>query len=156
MIRKKIFLVLYNYTENTLLIVKDRKTKEWSLISGGCKMNEDYVECALRELKEEVGIHISKHNYKHVPIYEYQSDYFSNLFKSKNNNKLLQYNVGIVFIPINNNINVKESNEIMEGKWCNFNYGDITKNNLWTPFQTEILDNTNVLNWLIEQINLIE
>lgn len=36
-----------------LLVVKDRRTKEWTFVSGGCKAHESDVDAARRELKEE-------------------------------------------------------------------------------------------------------
>lgn len=44
------------------MVVKDRKSKEWTFITGGCKARETDVQAAMRELKEEtrnvLGLHI--------------------------------------------------------------------------------------------------
>lgn len=53
--RRKVIIVPYVRSDErlTLLTVKDRKSKEWTFITGGCKMRETDVEAARRELKEE-------------------------------------------------------------------------------------------------------
>ena len=49
--RKKVFVIpFYN---DKVMLVKDRKTKEWGFVSGGVKKNETYFQAAQRELYEE-------------------------------------------------------------------------------------------------------
>jgi len=49
--RKKVFVIpFYN---DKVMLVKDRKTKEWGFVSGGVKKNETYFHAAQRELYEE-------------------------------------------------------------------------------------------------------
>lgn len=49
--RKKVFVI--PYVDNKVMLVKDRKTKEWGFISGGVKNHESYFQAAQRELFEE-------------------------------------------------------------------------------------------------------
>ena len=47
--------VIYIDGEFKFLIVKDKRFKEWTFISGGCRKREVFnpIRCALRELEEE-------------------------------------------------------------------------------------------------------
>jgi len=48
-------VVLYTKKDDIVhyLLFQDRKSQDWSFISGGCKPNETFLECAFRELEEE-------------------------------------------------------------------------------------------------------
>lgn len=50
-IRRKVFVIPY-YNDKVML-VKDRKTREWGFVSGGVKKHESYLKAAERELFEE-------------------------------------------------------------------------------------------------------
>ena len=61
-IRKKVLVVPYTWVYSHLqsinpqlhlLLLKDTPSNDWTLMSGGCKMNEDPFLCAKRELSEE-------------------------------------------------------------------------------------------------------
>lgn len=54
--RRKVIVVPFIKNEGgqiQFLIVKDRKSKEWTFVTGGCKANEPDMDAARRELKEE-------------------------------------------------------------------------------------------------------
>lgn len=46
---------------NNILIVLGRKSNKWSFPKGHKKRSETYLECALRETKEETGVDLSTH-----------------------------------------------------------------------------------------------
>jgi 8-oxo-dGTP pyrophosphatase MutT (NUDIX family) len=57
--RSRIFLTSENHSK--LLVVKDLVgTGTWALPGGGLHKNEDPVDCVIRELKEEIGIKLTK------------------------------------------------------------------------------------------------
>lgn len=69
--RRKVIIVPFVRSDERLsfLTVKDRKSKEWTFITGGCKARETDLEAARRELKEEtrnlfdIDISVSPHNF---------------------------------------------------------------------------------------------
>lgn len=77
-------------TEKKFLIVHDKRHKEWTFVTGGCKHNEVYnpLRCALRELEEETRgiIDIRKGYYK----------YFR--FSAQPGNDPIEYSVYHVYI----------------------------------------------------------
>ena len=52
---RKVIVAPFYKKDNDIffLIVKDRTHKEWTFITGGCKLHEDDLQSALRELLEE-------------------------------------------------------------------------------------------------------
>ena len=59
--RKKVIVI--PYINRLFLMVKDKKYEEWTFVTGSCKKNEDFSDCALRELYEETNgtINLQKH-----------------------------------------------------------------------------------------------
>lgn len=84
--RKKIIIIPYIVYKKVshLMMVKDKKFNEWTFVTGGCKPNEQFNLCALRELYEEtngvldlrqhVGIDINRF-YSYRFIHEISKDY---------------------------------------------------------------------------------
>jgi len=59
----KVFGVICINNCGNVLLVRGRKSRKWSFPKGHCKQDENDLECALRELKEETGLDIG--NLKH-------------------------------------------------------------------------------------------
>lgn len=57
--RRKVLVVPYT-SSGKVLMVQDRRTKEYGFVSGGVKNHETYLQSAIRELKEETFIN-NKH-----------------------------------------------------------------------------------------------
>lgn len=51
--RKKVFVIPYNASNGDVMLVQDRKSREWGFVSGGVKSYESYRQAAQRELFEE-------------------------------------------------------------------------------------------------------
>lgn len=55
-VRRKVLVVPYVFLPSNkikLVMFKDTQTGEWTLMSGGCKQKESFLECGHRELSEE-------------------------------------------------------------------------------------------------------
>ena len=50
--RRKVMIIPY-VSDGRVISVQDKKTGEWGFISGGVKRMENYMDAAMRELKEE-------------------------------------------------------------------------------------------------------
>lgn len=94
--RKKVLIVPYlrqlDKTGNDivrLVIFRDTKTGEWTLLSGGCKMKEDYVECAIRETHEETygSFHLDKFNKDCFSNFRFITDYRPEELRTKDKDR---------------------------------------------------------------------
>ena len=54
-VRRKVIVIPFarHHEDIKFLVVKDRKNKEWTFVTGGCKAKESDVQAAQRELLEE-------------------------------------------------------------------------------------------------------
>lgn len=52
-----------------LLLEKRRDSDTWGLVGGGVKNYEDPIDAIAREVREELGIRISKRNFKKLAVY---------------------------------------------------------------------------------------
>ena len=52
-----------------LLLEKRRDSDTWGLVRGGVKNYEDPIDAIAREVREELGIRISKRNFKKLAVY---------------------------------------------------------------------------------------
>src|SRR3989304_3945428 len=57
-IRKGVVLVVKN-KKGEYLLLRQRKSKSYSFISGGLESGEKYIDAAVREAREEVGLKIN-------------------------------------------------------------------------------------------------
>jgi len=86
-----------------IIIINDRASSKWGLPKGGIEKNESYIECAMREIKEETGLNIKlTENTKKIKIH---GTYY--------------YLINL----INMNINIKpiDTNEISAIRWIDIN-----------------------------------
>jgi len=59
----KVFGVICVNNCGNVLLVRGRKSRKWSFPKGHCKQDENDLECALRELREETGLDITNQKY---------------------------------------------------------------------------------------------
>lgn len=50
--------IIFNRNFDRVLLVKNRNSQKWGFPKGGSKYNEDYIQCANREVKEETNINL--------------------------------------------------------------------------------------------------
>ena len=64
--------------DNKVVIVRDRKHREWTFPGGGKKHNETLLDACLRELTEETHdtIHVNKHDIRFLFVHKYATDAF--------------------------------------------------------------------------------
>ena len=99
-VRKKVFVIpFYN---DKVMLVKDRKTKEWGFVSGGVKKNESYFQAATRELFEETsGLmpYIPKGEQPPIWKTDYRPDEL--LIENKKKGEKVSSHYKIFWVPIN-------------------------------------------------------
>jgi 8-oxo-dGTP pyrophosphatase MutT (NUDIX family) len=73
--RKKIIIIPYIVykKKSHLMMVKDKKFNEWTFVTGGCKLNEQFNLCALRELYEETNGVLDLRNHVNIDINKFYS-----------------------------------------------------------------------------------
>ena len=64
--------------DNKVVIVRDRRPREWTFPGGGKKHNETLLDACLRELTEETHdtIHVNKHAIRFLFVHKYSTDAF--------------------------------------------------------------------------------
>jgi ADP-ribose pyrophosphatase YjhB (NUDIX family) len=64
--------------DNKVVIVRDRKHREWTFPGGGKKHNETLQDACMRELHEEThdSIHVSPHDIRFLFVHKYATDTF--------------------------------------------------------------------------------
>ena len=51
--------IIFNRNFDRVLLVKNRDSQKWGFPKGGSKHNENYIQCANREVKEETNINLT-------------------------------------------------------------------------------------------------
>ena len=93
--------------DNKVLLVYEKNMNFWGFPKGHMEKEENEIETALREVKEEVGIDVKINNKKrYVLNYNIR-------------NEIDKTTVLYVAVPKNDKIIMQES-EIEDAKWCNF------------------------------------
>lgn len=94
--RKKTIVIPYiNENDNTfLLMVKDKMNKEWTFVTGGCKPNEPFNLCALRELFEETNGCLDLRNHVSIDINRFCNFRFKKMIKK--DDVILDYKVYLI------------------------------------------------------------
>jgi ADP-ribose pyrophosphatase YjhB (NUDIX family) len=64
--------------DNKVVIVRDRRHREWTFPGGGKKHNETLLDACVRELNEETHdtIHVNKHDIQFLFIHKHTTDTF--------------------------------------------------------------------------------
>lgn len=90
------------------LIVLDRASREWSFISGCCKLHERPEACVIRELREETkeGVNVWLTPWNHR---QFEIQYWRNEDDGKSNRTLMHYHCYAIDIS-----NYRPQNEIIE------------------------------------------
>jgi len=95
---EKVFGTISISPDNTILLVKGRRSNKWSFPKGHKKRGETYIECALRETFEEAGICLDPYipvGYQRLSVGEY---YF--------------YELECEVAP-----SINDNNEIIDARW---------------------------------------
>lgn len=104
---------VYIVYRNEVLFLKYNKTKsvnnvgKWTIISGKNNTDENEIECAIRELKEETGIEAKESDLTPVGVYYY---------KGNVNRKVYDY-----LLKINNKPKIILSDEHIDYRWVKMN-----------------------------------
>ncbi|OGM21574.1 hypothetical protein A2714_05060 [Candidatus Woesebacteria bacterium RIFCSPHIGHO2_01_FULL_38_9] len=107
-IRKGVVLVVKN-KKGEYLLLRQRKSKSYSFISGGLEFGERYTDAAVREAREEAGLKI---NLKKLTETD-QKIKFSGSRKGPAEQKVFVYR------PDGADVNIKvDNNEISGYEWC--------------------------------------
>lgn len=72
---KKAGVVIYNPKENKVLLIQSRG-QLWGPPKGTMENNETYIQCAIREVKEETGLDIKAENLKYSTCIKNHSVYY--------------------------------------------------------------------------------
>jgi ADP-ribose pyrophosphatase YjhB (NUDIX family) len=104
--RKKAGVIVHDKTQNKLLIIQSRGNL-WGFPKGSLKINETFVDCAIRELYEETGIMLEKHQIN-----------TQNSIQIKSSNMYFYINMKECNVNIQNHILDNDANGI---GWININ-----------------------------------
>ena len=118
--------------DNKVLLVYEKNRNFWGFPKGHMEGNENEIQTALREVKEEVGLDVEIDETK-----RYTLNYIID-------NKIDKTTVLFLAKPISDNV-IKQESEIEDAKWCNFNEAieKITFDNLKKMFKKAIKDLNN-------------